>query len=314
MASRTQDPSLYRRRLRSELRRAREAVHMTQKDVAAAMDWSLSKLIRIETGNVTITTNDLRALLAHYGITDPARVADLVDQAKKSRERSPWWTRHRDVISQEMLQFLGYESSAKVIRNFEPLLMPGLLQTEEYARDLFKYLRGAKDLARIDSLVRLRLERQEILQGDNPPSVHFLIDEGVIRRVVGGPAVMRRQLEHLKKMAALDNVTISVVPFGTGMYRGLRVPYVLFEFDDLQDDNILYLENPSGESIIIEAGDDEEGDPGIPTPGIHLEMFWEVEQRVSDYDSLALIDDALAAIGSDPAPGAEAPPNGDTPG
>ncbi|MDQ1293120.1 MAG: hypothetical protein QG608_1001, partial [Actinomycetota bacterium] len=97
------------------------------------MDWSLSKLIRIESGTVTIATNDLRALLAHYGVTDRERVEDLVEVGRSSRERS-WWSAYKGVVSLEYLCFLGFESSASIIRNFEPLLIPGLLQTEEYAR------------------------------------------------------------------------------------------------------------------------------------------------------------------------------------
>jgi transcriptional regulator with XRE-family HTH domain len=268
---------------------------MTQRDVADAMDWSLSKLIRIETGTVTITTNDLRALLAHYGINEPDRVEALIDTARKSRERSAWWTRFRSSVSPEMLAFLGYESSAKAIRNFEPLLMPGLLQTEDYARDLFAYLRGPKDPSRIESLIRLRMERQEIFSAENPPQTYFLMDEAVIRRVVGGPHVMRRQLLRLKELAQLPQVSIGVVPFDIGMYRGLRVPYVLFEFENPQDDNILYLENPEGESVIAEDVT-EEGDPGVPTPAIHLELFWELEQTATSEQTAALIDDALQAL------------------
>jgi transcriptional regulator with XRE-family HTH domain len=295
MSDRGQDPSLYRRRLRAELRRAREVAVMTQRDVADAMDWSLSKLIRIETGTVTITTNDLRALLAHYGITGQERVDALIDTARKSRERSAWWTRFRSVVSPELLAFLGYESSAKAIRNFEPLLVPGLLQTDEYARDLLTYLRGPKDPDRIEALVRLRMERQEMLGAEGAPVTYFLMDEAVIRRVVGGPQVMRRQLLRLKEIAELPNVTIGVVPFDQGMYRGLRVPYVLFEFENPLDDDILYMENPESETVIVEEVT-EEGDPGVPTPAIYLGLFWELEQATNRVRTTTLIDDALDAL------------------
>lgn len=130
------DPTIHRRRLRSELRKAREAAGMTQRDVAAAMDWSQSKLIRIETGAVNISTNDLRALLGHYGI-ERARTENLVEVARASRDQ-PRWNVYKDVAEPEYIAFLGYESSASIIRNFEPLLIPGLLQTEEYAREILK--------------------------------------------------------------------------------------------------------------------------------------------------------------------------------
>ena len=117
------DPTVHRRRLRSELRKAREAAGMTQRDVAAAMDWSQSKLIRIETGAVSISTNDLRALLRHYGL-EHARIENLVEVARASRDQ-PRWSVYKDVAEPEYIAFLGYESSASIIRNFEPLLIPG---------------------------------------------------------------------------------------------------------------------------------------------------------------------------------------------
>jgi hypothetical protein len=273
---------------------------MTQREVAVEMDWSLSKLIRIETGSVTIATNDLRALLAHYGIVDPDKVARLIDEARRSRARSSWWNRYREVMSAEFASFLGYESSARVIRTFEPLLIPGLLQTEAYARDLFLYIRGAKDPSRTEALVRLRMERQELLIADDAPSTHFIIDEAAIRRVVGGPHTMRRQLQRLREVSKLPNVTLRVVPFAMGLYRGLRVPYVVFEFDDIQDPAILFLEYPNTDAVIQEDVVEEEGDPGFATPAVHLELFWELEETVSAADSLALIDDAMSRLGDQP--------------
>jgi transcriptional regulator with XRE-family HTH domain len=293
------DPSLFRRRLRSELRRLRETQNLSQREAAQAMDWSLSKLIRIETGAVTITTNDLRAVLSYYAVTDPEKVTSLVETARRSRERSMWWTAHRDVASNELLAMCGYEASAKAIRNFEPLLVPGLLQTEEYARDLFKYLRGAKDPKRIDGLVRLRMQRQELLlDEDGPKSIHFLMDESVVQRVVGGPSVMRKQLQRIQQVSELEHVAVGIVPFSRGMFRGLRVPYMLFEFDDSQDQSILYLENPEGESIIYEDEGVTMEDEGVPTPTVYLELFWELEHAVDPEQTQSILADALSRLPS----------------
>ncbi|MGH3977188.1 MAG: Scr1 family TA system antitoxin-like transcriptional regulator, partial [Pseudonocardiaceae bacterium] len=147
------DPAIHRRRLRSELRNAREAAGMTQRDVAAAMDWSQSKLIRIESGAVNISTNDLRALLHHYNV-DSTRIDALVDVARAGREMTRW-SIYKDVASPELIAFLGYESSASIIRTFEPFLVPGLLQTEEYARTVISS-REAHNPHTIDPLVDLR--------------------------------------------------------------------------------------------------------------------------------------------------------------
>jgi transcriptional regulator with XRE-family HTH domain len=291
-----EDPALFRRRLRSELRRAREANNMSQKEVALAMDWSVSKLIRIETGAVTITTNDLRALLSHYNINDRQKVETLVETAKKSRERSAWWTEFKDVATPELLALCGYESSAKVIRNFEPLLIPGLLQTEEYAQNILQHIRGPKDPRRLEGLVKLRLQRQELLAGDGRQALHYILDEGVVRRVVGGIGVMRKQLQQLRELAQSPGVTIGIVPFSHGMYRGLRVPYVVFEFDDPQDETILYLENPQGESVIFEENAAPDEDEGVPTPAVYLEVFWELEQVAPPEDTLTILDDAIRSL------------------
>src|SRR5229473_709514 len=130
-ASESTSPVVQRRRLRTELRRARLDVGLTQEQVAAAMDWSLSKLIRIENGTVGISTNDLKAILAHYKITDEGRTAELLALSRGARERS-WWNSYRD-MPPRLVQLIEYESASSIIRNFQPMLIPGLLQTEEYA-------------------------------------------------------------------------------------------------------------------------------------------------------------------------------------
>jgi len=273
------------------LRKAREAAGFTQRDTAKAMDWSLSKLIRIETGAVSITTNDLRALAAHYGISDPSRVDALLDLARAARERSPW-SAYRELVSPEFVSFLAYESAASVIRNFEPLLVPGLLQTEEYARDVLREISGP-DKRMVDSFVDLRMERQDLLTREDPPALHCVMDEAVIRRVIGSPDVMRRQLRHIKEMARRPNVNLRIVPFSYGIYPRLRVPYVLFEFPDPQDEDILYIENPQGEMVFREAGPEEEGNV---TPVAYLEGFFQLEQIARREDAAEMIDSALAAL------------------
>lgn len=285
------DPTVHRRRLRSELRKTREAAQLTQRDVARAMDWSLSKLIRIETGAVSITTNDLRMLLAHYQISDQARVDALVEVARASRERS-WWSNYREVASPEYVAFLGYESSASIIRNFEPLLVPGLLQTEEYARTVISVIRGP-DVRKIDALVDLRMERQELLTRDGAPDTHFILDEAVIHRAVSGPDVMRRQLRHMRELAERPNVTIRVVPFAHGIYPLMRGAYVLFEFPDPEDEDVLYLETPEGEQIFRDNLPEDEG-----TQIKYLSAFWELEQIADKATAPTVLDMAIGQLAS----------------
>lgn len=285
------DPAIHKRRLRSELRKARESAEMTQRDVALAMDWSPSKLIRIETGAVNIRTNDLRALLAHYGV-DQIRIDSLVEVARAAREQ-PRWHLYRDVAKPEYIAFLGYESSASVIRNFEPILVPGLLQTEEYTRELLNIVTD-QDPDNIDSLVDLRIQRQELLTREtSPPSFHFIMDEAVIRRIVGGRDIMRRQLRRLRELAAQPNVTIRIVPFERGLYPRFRIPYVLFEFPDAEDEDVLYVEDPLGQLLIRENTPEERGKV---TPTNYLGFFFEIEQIARRHDALVMIEDALALL------------------
>src|SRR4051794_595764 len=117
------DPALQRRKLRFELRRLREAAGFTQLSVATEMEWSLSKVIRIETGQVGVTITDLKALLQHYGVTDPQQSTELFAIARASRER-PWWNRYKGSANPNFLLSLGYEGSATIVRNFEPILVP----------------------------------------------------------------------------------------------------------------------------------------------------------------------------------------------
>lgn len=284
------DPTVHRRRLRNELRKTREGAGKTQRDVAAAMDWSQSKLIRIETGAVNISTNDLRALLAHYEV-DPARINTLVDLARAARD-VPRWNLYRDVASPEYIAFLGYESSASIIRNFEPLLVPGLLQTEEYAREVITAVEY-NNPQNIDALVDLRMQRQETLVRQPPPDLHFIVDEAVIRRMVGGPDVTRRQLRHLREVVDYANITLRIVPFSAGMYPRLRVPYVLFEFPDPEDEDVLFLENPLGEVIVRE---NAPGEKDKVDPVNYLGIFWQIEQIAPREESVAMVDAALANL------------------
>jgi transcriptional regulator with XRE-family HTH domain len=244
-------PVVQRRRLRAELRRIRLATKQTQEQVAAAMDWSLSKLIRIENGSVNISTNDLKVLLGYYGIVDDDRVEELIALAKAARERS-WWSAYSSVASPQFLQFIEYQAAAMITRNFESLLIPGLLQTEDYAREVIKEFSGrprpSKD--RLDALVTLRMKRQELLKQTGPPPwFFFILDEGVLRRMVGGKDVMDGQIRHLIELASRNDVDIEVLPFGAGVHYGMHGPFVILEFPEAEDDDVLFLESPWGDLI-----------------------------------------------------------------
>lgn len=241
-----------RRRLRAELRNARTAADLTQDQVAEAMEWSPSKIIRIEAGSVGVSTNDMKALLRLYHITDPTRVDELLALARVARERSATYKG----ASPRLLQFIDYEAAASAIHMFQTVLMPGLLQTEEYARAVISTLSPDISDAEVEALVRLRMKRQELLARTDPVELLFVIDEAVIRRQVGGEDVMRRQVRHLVEMANRKNVTLEVVRFGAGAHPGMQGPFVIFEFPDAEDDDVLYLETSQGDLIIRDEPDE----------------------------------------------------------
>jgi transcriptional regulator with XRE-family HTH domain len=274
--ARFQDPAAHRRHLQRELRRYRSEAGLTQRDVAQELEWSPSKVIRIESGNVAVSTTDLRALLALYKVTDPPTVEELVDNARSSRKAS--WAEYRDVISQATATYFGYESSASIVRQFEPLFVPGLLQIEEYTRAV---LSGSYELSEeeIDRHVEARLARQQLLDRDSPPKMFFILDEAVIHRQVGGPGVMRRQLEYLVEIGRREQVSIQVLPFALGAHTGLRGPFVLLEFEYPSDDLLLYLESRT--DTVTRDDPDQIGK--------HLDMFQDLEKSATRPEELSAV-------------------------
>jgi transcriptional regulator with XRE-family HTH domain len=242
-------PAVQRRRLRAELRRARLEAGLTQEQVATAMDWSLSKLIRIENGaTVGISTNDLKAMLLHYKITDEPRTTELLALARASRERS-WWSTYRDVAPARLIQLIEYEQAAYISRNFQSFVIPGMLQTAAYARASTDQLAPDMPASQVGPRVEIRMKRQELLSRPDAPLMFFIVDEAVVRRLVGGNDVMRQQLQQMIDAARMPKVTIEVVPFSAGALPGMQAPFVIHEFPDAADDDVLYQEAPSGDFL-----------------------------------------------------------------
>ncbi len=243
------DPLVARHRLVRAVRRAREEAGLTLREVADALDWSESKLIRIEKGVVGISVTDLRALLAYYDLRDPGHVDRLLGMARTARRARTTWAEFERAVSPDFLLFLGYEESAATMLHFNPLLVPGLLQVEEYARAV---IAGAyvEPGTHADDKVRARLRRQRRLAEAEPPRVDVVLDESVIRRTVGGPAVMARQLRHLLDVSGRPNVSLRVVPFTAGLHPGMGGPFVILEFEDPAADPVLHLETASSDTTL----------------------------------------------------------------
>ncbi|MFE1949365.1 helix-turn-helix domain-containing protein [Streptomyces sp. NPDC059524] len=258
--------AVLRLRLRAELRKARITAGLTQREVADRMEWSPSKLIRIEAGEVGISVNDLRPLVAAYGISDRRKLEELLEMARGSR-RMPF-SEYRDMFSKDFMQFLALESAASVNRQFGSLVIPGLLQTEEYMRAVIGAFSKDVPEERIERGVEARLARQEVLEPAGNCEFVFILDESVVRRVAGGRGVMRAQLEHLAELAGRPNITLQILPFSIGAHPGIQGPFTLFEFKDEAMEDALFLEDSRG---ITTAGNSSE------ETRRYLERFWELE-------------------------------------
>ncbi|MFF3934628.1 helix-turn-helix domain-containing protein [Streptomyces phaeofaciens] len=264
------DPMYLRKRLSAQLQAARKKAGYSQPEVAGEMVWSLSKVMRLESGRTKISITDLRALITFYGVPEET-ATELLANAQEAR-RQPWWQEYRNILSEGFKSYLGYEASASIVRNFEVLFIPGLLQTEEYARAIL----ARSVVPEKEELLELRMRRQErMLQASAGTELCFLIDEAALRRVVGNPAVMRAQLDHLREIDRLPHVRIGFISFEAGLYPLLRSPYVIFEFPSTEQDRVVYLENPDGSVILRDKA----------TVGVqrsvedYLEAFWEVENE-----------------------------------
>ncbi|WP_369034610.1 MULTISPECIES: helix-turn-helix domain-containing protein [Streptomyces] len=273
------DPSLNRRKLRLALKSARDSRGLTQRDAADALEWSLSKLIRIEAGTVSLSVTDLRAMLLEYGVEDPEVVADLEEAARGSKGQS-WWSEYSDVVSQPFNQYLGYESAANSIRGYHPSLIPGQLQISDYISAIFEV---GEPVAKAGQLTDLRLARQERILQEGGPRVEMILDEASLRRQIGGPTTMRRQLTFLKSLVTEQRATLRVLPFSAGAHDSVDTSFTLLGFRD--DEDVLYLAGPRG---TVTNRDDRK------LVARFQECFEDLENKaLNEEDTIAMFDDLI---------------------
>ena len=248
-----QNPTLRGRRLAMELQRRREATGMSREEVARQLEWSTSTVFRIETGRSRPQPGNVRTLLELYGVTGPER--DGLIQLTRDARQPGWWHSFRDVLPNPYEVYIGLEAGAASLRNFEPIVIPGLLQTGDYARAMFR--NGPRELDRdeVERRVEVRLARQQILARDNRPRLWAVIDEAAIRRLVGGTEVMRGQLHHLANVAQQGKTTIQVVPYRAGAHAGTTGPFVILDFEEPTDPAVVYVETLAGDIYLEERPD-----------------------------------------------------------
>jgi transcriptional regulator with XRE-family HTH domain len=241
--------------LRDELIRLRKKRGLTQQHVAAALEWSPSKLIRVEGGTSSITKVDLDALLTRYGVTSESH-RDRLQTLNRAAKEPGWWDGYKDDVSPTYLSYVGFEAGAAFIRQFQTGFIPALLQTPEYSEIVTNV--AAVDPRRDRSLVRLRLQRQaELARRLAPPRQYFVLDEGVVRRHVGikkDRAIMPSQLRFVADRAEQDDlVTVRVLPFEAGAHPGID-PFTLLQFDAGLPDT-LFLDADRGAFTMITGED-----------------------------------------------------------
>lgn len=236
-------PTMRRRRLAAELLRLREAAGLTQEEVAGRLEWDPSKLSRIENRQVGIIARDLRKLLDLYEVADEAQREGYFAMGREGKQRA-WWQSYGDVLPGEYGTLIGLEAEAVTISNYEQELVPGLLQTEDYARAVIRAFRPDDSAEEISRRVEVRLARQQVLARDDPPRLWAVISEAVLRRVVGGPAVMAAQLRDLASERDRPVVTVQVLPFTAGEHPAMTGSFVSLDFPD-PDPGAVYVENAS---------------------------------------------------------------------
>jgi transcriptional regulator with XRE-family HTH domain len=234
-------PTVPRMILGSQLHRLREAAGVTTDQAGYEIRASRSKISRMENGHVSFKERDVADLLSLYGITDEQVVAGMLSLARQANAPG-WWSKYGDVLADWFEAYLGLEGAASVIRTFELQFVHGLFQTEDYARAVTRLGYRAAPAEEIERRVSLRLKRQELLTRPEPPQVWTVIDEGALRRPVGGHAVMRAQMKRLVEVAALRQVTVQVVPFGRGGHAAAGGSFTVLRFGEADMPDVVYIE------------------------------------------------------------------------
>jgi transcriptional regulator with XRE-family HTH domain len=276
-------PVVQSARLRNELIQLRKDRALTQQQVAEAMEWSTSKIIRVEGGASSITRVDLDALLTMYHVTSGSQ-RERLHALNRGAKEVAWWSRYKDDLSPDYLNYVGYEAGAAFIRQFLMGGIPGLLQTAEYAEVITRV--GPIDRQKVESAARFRLRRQEELrQRSNPPHQYFVLDEAAIRRHIGiktDRAIMPNQLRHVANRAERDPlVTVRVIPFDAGAHPGLIAPFTLLEFEAGLPD-ILFLDADQPDSTMIVGGD-----PRVAEHAVNFQTL--LELALPDQESIKVI-------------------------
>ncbi|GAA0808432.1 helix-turn-helix domain-containing protein [Spirilliplanes yamanashiensis] len=243
-------PTIRRRRLGAELRKYREQAGITIDVAADRLGCSKSKVSRIETGHNTATPKDVQDLLTVYGVNGTV-AEELVQIAREARMKG-WWHPYSTVLTGA---FVGLEAAAQRIRAYEQQVVPGLLQTEHYAKAMLHTARPDIDEDEAERRVRVRMQRQSLLIQDDPIDLWVVLDEAVLSRPVGGDAVMRGQIVQLIEATEMPNVTLQILPFEAGAHAGMDGTFTILDFPEDRDPDVVFAENATG-GLFLEKNDE----------------------------------------------------------
>jgi transcriptional regulator with XRE-family HTH domain len=247
-------PTLRRRRLSAELKRLRINAGVTAEAAAEALGCSTDKIHWIErAGWNKPRWRDVRDLLDAYGVTDAAVRNELITLAREGGQKD-WWTPYSRMLSKKYTAYIGLEAEAAEILTYQPLIIPGLLQIDDYARELIRTGAADLDAKEIEQRVKVRAERKRVLEDEEPTQLWAVIYEAALRCPVGGPEVMRAQLRHLIELAQAPHITVQVLPFAAGPHAGLSGPFTLLSFPE-GDPDAAYVETIGGELLLEEPAD-----------------------------------------------------------
>lgn len=241
-------PSVRARQLAAELRRLRDVATLTGEEAAGRLGWSPSKISRIETGQTGPSPADLRRLLDLYEVSGTQR--GRLESLGQSAGQRGWWDAYSDTLGPEYTALIALEAEAESVRWYAPMLVPGLLQTEEYARSVISSGLLIAPPGEIERRVQVKMTRQKVLARDDPLTLDVILDEAAILRMVGGPEVMRGQLAHLASMADRPNITVQVLPLDAGAHPATTGEFTILAFPDLVAPDVVYLENMTSDLYV----------------------------------------------------------------
>lgn len=241
-------PSVRARQLAAELRRLRDAATLTGEEAAGQLGWSPSKISRIETGQTAPGATDLRRLLDLYEVSGTQR--GRLEQLGLSAGQRGWWDAYADTLGPEYTALIALEAEAESVRWYSPMLVPGLLQTERYAREVIRSGLLIAPPGEVERRVQVKMTRQRVLTGSSPLQLSVVLDEAAILRTVGGADVMREQMAHLAQMAAQPTVTVQVLPLTAGAHPATTGEFTILGFPDLIAPDVVYLENMTSDLYV----------------------------------------------------------------